>query len=173
MNMPLLGISRRSFVLSTGAGILTASGILSAWGQEPEKTVTFPESVEHTPEVKAFEQEVKAFGEKFAAEDGEVYPRAEIRSKDPIDVLIMVRRFSFEPGSLKLDRNTPYRFIIMAADIPHGFWVKPGSEGPITLAAGKRYEHVFTFRKPGRAFITCSTYCGAEHDKMRAMLQIV
>lgn len=170
MNKQLLGVSRRSFILSTGAGVLTASGVLSAWGQEVQPPV---ESAENTPQVKAFELEVKAFAEKYATEDGEIYPKAAAKSATPQNVFMLIRRFAFEPGLLRLDRNTPYRFIIMAADIQHGFWIKPGDAGPMTLAAGQRYEHVFTFRKPGRYFVNCSSYCGEGHDKMRAMIQVV
>mgnify|MGYP001583143802 CR=1 FL=1 len=157
-------LNRRSFILSAGAGIASACGLLSACGTDDGPTTA---SLEDSPAVKEFERQANAFIDQNRTTDGEIYP------KSAKDVYLMVKRFSFEPGQLRLDRNVAYRFRMMAADVPHGVWVKPSDSGPLTLTPGELYEHVFTFRKPGRYFITCSTYCGTGHDKMRATIQVV
>lgn len=169
MTMNTQHLSRRSFILSAGAGIASASGLLSACSLESEPDTA---QIENSPAVLEFGRLAKAFVESHRQEDGSVRPKAPGPGKAPVDVYLMVRRFSFEPGTLKLDRGVTYRFLVMAADVPHGIWIKTSDSGPLTLTPGVRLEQNFTFRKPGNYFAACSTYCGTGHDKMRVMIQV-
>ncbi len=165
--MNSINFNRRTFLASLGAGMLGASGLLSA--DDNDNPPPEPVSVEGTPPVIEFEARVKKFVEQNSLEDGTVQPKAGAST----DVLLLLKRFTFTPASLELKKNVAYRFQIMAGDIPHGVWIKPSEYGPITLTAGEVTTRSFTFRKPGRYFIFCSTYCGAGHDKMRAQVQVV
>lgn len=94
-------------------------------------------------------------------------------TEQPIDVYILAQRYSFEPDLLRLERNVPYRFRMMAVDTSHGVSVL----GSIALGAHimrarpqALSEMVMTFTRPGEHLVYCTVYCGEGHDMMQAKI---
>lgn len=94
-------------------------------------------------------------------------------SEQPIDVYILAQRYSFEPDLLRLERNVPYRFRMMAVDTSHGVSVL----GSIALGGHimrtrpqALSEMTMTFNRPGEHLVYCTVYCGEGHDMMQAKI---
>lgn len=94
-------------------------------------------------------------------------------SKPPIDVYILAQRYSFEPDLLRLERNVPYRFRMMAVDTSHGISVLGSISlgGHIMRARARTLsEMTMTFTRPGEYLVYCTVYCGEGHDMMQAKI---
>ena len=93
---------------------------------------------------------------------------------EPVDIPMLAERWFYEPAHLRLDAGTPYRFRLMATDIPHGASVQFGrGSRMIRLRAGGVSEVVLTFDLPGNYLVYCTTYCGAGHDVMQARIEVI
>ncbi|MDZ4093455.1 MAG: hypothetical protein U1D35_00925 [Paracoccaceae bacterium] len=93
---------------------------------------------------------------------------------EPVDVPMLAERWFYEPAHLRLDAGTPYRFRMMATDIPHGASVQFGRGARmIRLQAGNVSEVVLTFDRPGSHLVYCTAYCGAGHDAMQARIDVI
>lgn len=91
----------------------------------------------------------------------------------PVDVLMMAERWYFEPGVLRLDRGTAYRFRMMTADITHGASIQFGQGARmIRLSPGTVAELELTFTSPGSYLVYCTSYCGTGHDGMQASIVV-
>lgn len=91
----------------------------------------------------------------------------------PVDVLMMAERWYFEPGVLRLDRGTAYRFRMMTADITHGASIQFGQGARmIRLSPGTVAELELTFTNPGSYLVYCTSYCGVGHDGMQASIVV-
>jgi len=89
----------------------------------------------------------------------------------PVDVPLLAERWYFEPGLLRLDRGTRYRFRMMTADVTHGASIQFGQGARmIRLVPGAITELEATFTEPGSYLVYCTAYCGAGHDGMQARI---
>ncbi|MBI5120069.1 MAG: hypothetical protein HZA67_03635 [Rhodospirillales bacterium] len=151
-----------------------------------------------------FERKVEEFVTRYRLGDGTVYPRRqaaatsamdhgmmdhglmgqgetehgamspEADDDSPIDVYLLARRFSYEPGVLRLDKGVPYRFRMMAADSTHGASIHLGGASRIIrLRMGVPVEQTLTFHEPGSYLIYCTVYCGTGHDAMQGRIDVV
>lgn len=92
----------------------------------------------------------------------------------PISVPMLAERWFYEPAHLRLDAGTPYRFRLLAADIPHGASVQFGRGARmIRLRPGSVTELDLTFTQPGSYLVYCTAYCGTGHDAMQARVDVV
>ncbi len=94
-------------------------------------------------------------------------------SEQPIDLYILTQRYSFEPNLLRLERNVPYRFRMMAVDTSHGVSVLGSIAlgGHIMRASAQSLsEMTMTFTQPGEHLVYCTVYCGEGHDMMQAKI---
>lgn len=94
-------------------------------------------------------------------------------SEQPIDVYILAQRYSFEPDLLRLERNVPYRFRMMAVDTSHGVSILGSIAlgGHIMRARPQALsEMTMTFTRPGEHLVYCTVYCGEGHDMMQAKI---
>lgn len=92
----------------------------------------------------------------------------------PISIPMLAERWFYEPAHLRLDAGTPYRFRLMAADIPHGASVQFGRGARmIRLRPGTVTELDLTFEQPGSYLVYCTAYCGTGHDAMQARIDVV
>ncbi|MBF0355632.1 MAG: twin-arginine translocation signal domain-containing protein [Alphaproteobacteria bacterium] len=168
--------SRRRFMTSVGMGG-AALGLLAACGIDPkgDEAADKPGDDAQKHAMK-FEKKAKEFVERYKLDDGTVHPRHledHKDSKDPVDVYLLARRFSFEPGILKLNRGVAYRFHMMTNDVTHSVWFQPGDIPPITLRKNEPVEQTIALHRLGNHSITCNIYCGPGHDKMRIQVTVV
>lgn len=92
----------------------------------------------------------------------------------PISIPMLAERWFYQPVHLRLDAGTPYRFRLMAADIPHGASVQFGrGSRMIRLRPGTVTELDLTFTQPGSYLVYCTVYCGIGHDAMQARVDVV
>lgn len=91
----------------------------------------------------------------------------------PVDVPMIAERWYFEPGILRLDRGTAYRFRMMTADVTHGASIQFGQGARmIRLSPGTVAELEMTFTSPGSYLVYCTSYCGTGHDGMQARIVV-
>jgi cytochrome c oxidase subunit II len=89
----------------------------------------------------------------------------------PIDVYVILQRFGYEPGVLRLKKGVAYRFIMMAIDVNHGAAIRTALAGHIMRRpAGVLTETVMTFTETGEFMMYCTVYCGVGHDQMRGKI---
>lgn len=133
--------------------------------------------------VERFRREAAAFVAHNRQSDGTVavLPRAVDPGRqghaaappDELDVYLLVQRWSFEPGTLKLARGQRYRFRMMCLDVAHGASIQAGRGAVmVRLRPGVAVERAIVFRDAGRHLVYCTTYCGAPHDRMFATIMV-
>ncbi|NOX40176.1 MAG: hypothetical protein GXP05_06590 [Alphaproteobacteria bacterium] len=96
---------------------------------------------------------------------------AEAIANEPIDVYVIVQRFGYEPGVLRLRKGVPYRFLMMALDVNHGAAIRTATAGHIMRRPARVLtETVMTFTETGEFMMYCTVYCGVGHDQMRGKI---
>jgi len=129
--------------------------------------------------IEKFRREAEAFLARYRQADGSVavLPAAAAPGHEghgmagELDVYLLVQRWSFEPGTLRLARGQRYRFRMMAVDVAHGASIQAGRGSVIVrLRPGVAVEREIEFRSAGRYLVYCTTYCGAPHDRMWATI---
>ncbi|MDP3959917.1 MAG: hypothetical protein Q8Q26_07615 [Pseudorhodobacter sp.] len=155
------------------------------------------------PSLDEFRATVADFVDRFGQPDGSVFPQRQaegamtampmdatmpgmVMATDPaastmddhhttpIDVYLLAEKWFYEPSHLRLEAGTPYRFKMMAADVPHGASVQFGQGARmIRLQPGSVTEVALTFDRPGGYLIYCTAYCGAGHDAMQARIDVI
>ncbi len=150
-------------------------------GEEPHGEVSSAEmnmEDDHVEEEGAHEEAAAGHdevGEPGHSEVAASYDKAtgQHDPEQPIDVYILAQRYSFEPDLLRLERNVPYRFRMMAVDTSHGVSVLGSISlgGHIMRARAKSLsEMTMTFTHPGEHLVYCTVYCGEGHDMMQAKI---
>jgi cytochrome c oxidase subunit II len=98
-------------------------------------------------------------------------PAASTDAAVPLDAYLMAFQFGYSPAVLRLERDTPYRFRMMAVDVTHGAALRIGNGSHIVrLRPGVLVEQELRFTRPGRYLVYCTTYCGLVHDRMRGQI---
>ncbi len=134
--------------------------------------------------IEKFRRDTDAFVTKYRQADGSVAVLADksvqgheghgAAPNAELDVYLLVQRWSFEPGALRLARGQRYRFRMMAADVAHGASIQAGRGSVMMrLRPGVLVERALEFRDAGKYLVYCTTYCGAPHDRMWASIQVV
>ncbi|MGQ0711290.1 MAG: hypothetical protein ACT4NV_16270 [Rhodoferax sp.] len=91
----------------------------------------------------------------------------------PIDVLMTAGKWYYFPQSLKLDVGQPYRFRMMAVDIPHGASIAFGDGSRMMrLPNGRVTEVALSFPRAGTYLMLCTLYCGEGHSLMQARIDV-
>ena len=213
--------TRRGFIAALGFGAVSLYGAWAAYGAAPlpfggHKNAAKPETDGHgghgAPEAPAeaaghgehgasagiapeeFRFEHDYFVQKYAREDGSVYPHAADDAHghegaghgqadaghahgpaagEPVDVYLMAQKFSYSPDVLRLRAGVPYRFRMMAEDITHGASIHLGAASRIIrLRPNVVTEQTITFTRPGTYLVYCTVYCGQAHDAMQGRIVV-
>jgi hypothetical protein len=96
-------------------------------------------------------------------------PAAEQHGADdrPIEVYMMASRYGYAPDVLRIERNVPYRFRIMAVDADHGMSIKLRLAGYIIRCPARTLvEKTMMFTRTDEYLVYCTVYCGEGHDLM-------
>lgn len=91
-----------------------------------------------------------------------------------IEVPMLAGRWYYLPAALRLDAGQDYRFRLLTMDVSHGASIQFGRGARmLRLRPGRVTEVDLRFERPGRHLVTCTVYCGAAHDVMRATIEVV
>lgn len=83
------------------------------------------------------------------------------------DVYLLCRRYGYQPAVLRLEKDVPYRFRIMAVDVSHGAAIQMGpASRMIRCPANTLVEQQLRFLESGNYHVYCAVYCGEGHDWM-------
>ena len=95
--------------------------------------------------------------------------RAEIAEPAIAEIRVSIRKFSFRPVRITVQKGQPVKIIATAADVEHGFAIR---ELKIKQRIEAKQTKVITFKPEtaGRYRIYCSVYCGDGHDDMAGEL---
>ncbi len=89
----------------------------------------------------------------------------------PLDVYLMAYQWGYAPSVIRLERDVPYRFRMMAVDVTHGAALRVGSGSRILrLRPGVLVEPQLRFTRAGEYLVYCTTYCGLVHDRMQGRI---
>lgn len=96
------------------------------------------------------------------------------RTESAIVVPLLAARWYYAPDHLRLEAGQRYRFRMMATDVAHGASIQFGTGAKmIRLRPGQLLEQEMVFEAPGELLVTCSFYCGAGHDGMKARISVM
>ncbi len=91
-----------------------------------------------------------------------------------IEVPMIAGRWYYLPAALRLDAGQDYRFRLMTMDVSHGASIQFGRGARmLRLRPGRITEVDMRFERTGRYLVTCTVYCGAAHDVMRATIEVI
>ena len=92
------------------------------------------------------------------------------------EVGIIARQFIFqgalEQRPLEIPENTPVTFYITSPDVIHGFQVV-GTNVNTMVIPGEIAELTVEFDEPGTYGIVCNEFCGAGHEDMEGLIEVV
>lgn len=145
------------------------------------------EVVANDAAIAQFRRDTEEFVARWGLPDGSVRPRAADGPSDhsahgahdqraaqgpgaspaAIDAYLLAFQWGFEPSIIRLDRDRPYRFRMMAVDVTHGAAMQLGMGSRITrLRRGVIVDQTMSFARPGELLLYCTVYCGGAHDRM-------
>ncbi|WP_231737826.1 cupredoxin domain-containing protein [Terracidiphilus gabretensis] len=93
-------------------------------------------------------------------------------SVDPHRVVIVAKRYSFDPGTVTLKKGEPVDLVLQSSDVPHGVRFRELNV-EVKAAKGGQGEVQFTPDKTGDFVGHCSVFCGAGHGSMSITLHVV
>jgi cytochrome c oxidase subunit II len=93
-------------------------------------------------------------------------------SAAPQRVVIVAKRFSFDPATVTLKKGEPVDLVLKSSDVQHGLRFRElGVE--VKAPKGGSGEVQFTPDKTGDFVGHCSVFCGVGHDRMMLTLHVV
>lgn len=143
LSVLLLGACSRQ-----GTDIVGEGSLITADNAPPP-----PEAAEQNQEVS---QQNDASGDLQAADDVKEFR-------------ITAKQFSFEPGTIEVNKGDKVRLIVTSIDVPHGFAVREYGINE-RLDVGKPVIIEFTADKEGTFTAFCSVFCGSGHSNMKGQL---
>ncbi len=186
--------TRRGFIVLCGFAVVSLYGLWAAYGAAPSglgrddaamsspPTAGAPQPLDTHMPPEEFRRLAQEFVDANIQADGSVKPSLDTSAAtalagayigEPVDVYIQARQYSYWPAVLRLERDVPYRFRIMAMDTDHGASIQfQGAAYMIRAPAEHVVEKVLVFREAGEYPVFCTVYCGIGHDLMKAKIVV-
>lgn len=101
-----------------------------------------------------------------------VAPKVRAQASAPRRILIIAKRFSYDPGEITLKKGQPVVLVLKSADVAHGLRFRDFNVN-VKVKAGDTAEVQFTPDKTGDFVGQCSVFCGSGHGSMRLTLHVV
>ncbi len=185
--------TRRGFIVLCGFAVVSLYGLWASYGVVPislgSTTQTTPahatgmgaaQNMDSHISVEEFRRRAHAFVNANMLPDGSVKPivaehagaaSVDAYVREPVEVFLMARQYSYWPAVLRLRKNIPYRFRIMAMDTDHGASIQfKGAAYIIRVRAEHAVEKVLEFKEAGEYPIYCTVYCGIGHGLMKGKI---
>lgn len=172
--------TRREFIAGLGASSLS---LLALWGgfgflkNDGDGGAHMHGHGSHGPDPKAFAEEARAWADQHERSDGWVEPPVPEDDHDHShapEVYMLAYRWDYRPNKIVLQRETAYRFRMLATDVQHGASINMGNGSMmIRLPPGVVTERTLQFEETGEYLVYCSEFCGHGHDDMHARIRVV
>jgi cytochrome c oxidase subunit 2 len=101
-----------------------------------------------------------------------IVPTARAQAAAPKRIVIIAKRFSYDPGEITLKKGQPVVLVLKSADVGHGLRFRDFNIN-IKIKAGGTEEVQFTPDKTGDFIGHCSVFCGSGHGSMTLKLHVV
>jgi cytochrome c oxidase subunit 2 len=101
-----------------------------------------------------------------------VAPQARAQAASPRRIVIIAKRFSYDPGEITLKKGQPVVLVLKSADVAHGLRFRDFNVN-IKVKARGTAEVQFTPDKTGDFVGHCSVFCGSGHGSMTLKLHVV
>lgn len=148
---------------------------LQQFGQDDGSVTPAGSSAPHGVAADAHDMQADSHGGHGAAPEAAPAHRAPADAglAEPLDVYLLAYRFGFDPADLRLEKDRPYRFRMMASDLAHGASLQLGPASRIIrLRPNVVNEQTITFTRPGTVLVYCTLYCGPGHDLMQGRITV-
>ncbi len=103
---------------------------------------------------------------------GSIAPGAHSQTAVPRQIVIIAKRFSYDPGEITLKKGRPVVLVLKSADVAHGLRFRDLNVD-VKVKAGGVAEVQFTPNKTGEFVGHCSVFCGSGHGSMDLKLHVV
>jgi cytochrome c oxidase subunit 2 len=97
---------------------------------------------------------------------------ARAQTASPRRIVIIAKRFSYDPGEITLKKGQPVVLVLNSADVAHGIRFRDFNIN-VKVKAGGTAEIQFTPDKTGDFVGHCSVFCGSGHGSMSLKLHVV
>jgi cytochrome c oxidase subunit 2 len=97
-------------------------------------------------------------------------PQDPITATAPREIVIVAKRFAFEPASIEVTEGERIRLRVSSADGVHGLQVRKLRINRLIPRGGQAVTIEFVAPAPGSYEILCSEECGDGHDTMTGRL---
>ncbi|MGC1784168.1 MAG: cupredoxin domain-containing protein [Acidobacteriaceae bacterium] len=99
-------------------------------------------------------------------------PKARAQAAAPRQIVIVAKRFSYDPGEITLKKGQPVVLVLKSMDVAHGLRIRDFKVN-VKVKAGGTQEVQFTPDKTGDFIGHCSVFCGSGHGSMTLKLHVV
>lgn len=101
------------------------------------------------------------------------YTKAEVIEHGPgrYEVHMLARMWEFEPAHLRVPVGAVVDFYIISEDVTHGFYVEGTNVNLMAVPNVVNYAQA-RFDKAGTFNIMCHEYCGVNHARMHASVEV-
>lgn len=89
----------------------------------------------------------------------------------PRVIVIVARKFTYEPAEITLKVNEPVVFQLTTQDVVMGFSL-PDFKVRATIVPGQTAEVPLTPTKTGEFMFLCDVFCGSGHENMEGTLRV-
>lgn len=106
------------------------------------------------------------------AEAAFIVPTARAQDAAPRRIVLMAKRFSYDPGEITLKKGQLVVLVLESADVGHGLRFSDFNVN-VKVEAGGTEEVQFTPDKTGDFTGHCIVFCGSGHGSMTIKLHVV
>jgi cytochrome c oxidase subunit II len=100
-----------------------------------------------------------------------IVPKAQAQAA-PHRIVIVAKRFSYDPGEITLKKGQPVVLVLKSADVAHGLRFRDFNIN-LKVKAGDTAEVRFTPDRAGDFVGHCSVFCGSGHGSMTLKMHVV
>lgn len=101
-----------------------------------------------------------------------VAPAVRANAAAPRRIVIVAKRFSYDPGEITLKKGEPVVLVLESVDVAHGLRFRDLNVN-VTVKARGTAEVQFTPDRIGDFVAHCSVFCGSGHGSMALKLHVV
>ncbi|MGA2652497.1 MAG: cupredoxin domain-containing protein [Terracidiphilus sp.] len=103
---------------------------------------------------------------------GPLLPLSFSADSAPRRIVVVAKRFSFEPATIELQKGVPVILVLKSVDVAHGLRFRELNV-EVKAPKGGSGQVQFTPEKAGDFVGHCSVFCGSGHGSMSLTLHVI